>query len=150
MPTRRSRKPPKNGRVKAKTKRSAKPPERGARDEKGRFGEGNKAAVGFGRPKKDWDIETEAINWSVPIVARFGMMGATARSPQDVAAGKAVLAYAHGMPRQRTELTGKDGKDLIPSRDDAIEALRAAVPAASTTAAPPAAATTADSKPDGE
>jgi hypothetical protein len=144
-PTRRSRKPPENGRRKPKTKAkpapkaapAAAPAKAEGRDDKGRFSEGNRAAVGYGRPKKDWDIETEAINWSVPIVTRFGMMGATARSPQDVAAGKAVLAYAHGMPRQRTELTGKDGKDLIPSRDDAIEALRAAVPGA--TIPPPAA-----------
>lgn len=133
-PTRRTRKPPKSGRRKRKTTAKSSAGRGEGRDDKGRFSEGNRAGVGYGRPKKDWDIETEAINWSIPIMMRFGMMGATARSPQDVAAGKAVLAYAHGMPRQRTELTGKDGKDLIPSRDDAIEALRAAVPGA--TAAP--------------
>lgn len=54
-----------------------------------------------------------------------------------VAAARGVIEHAAGRPMQRTELTGKDGKDLIPAtKDQAIEALRAVMPKI---AAPPAA-----------
>jgi len=39
-------------------------------------------------------------------------MGARAETAAEVMAGKIVIEYGHDKPRQRTELTGKDGAPL--------------------------------------
>lgn len=75
----------------------------------GRFERGNQAARGKGRPKKDFDLETEAQVLSPPILRRFAAMGARGVFPHDVAAGRVVLAYAYGNPRERKEVSGPNG-----------------------------------------
>lgn len=75
----------------------------------GRFQKGNQASKGKGRPRKDFDLETVARELSEPILRRFAEMGEGARSPQAVAAGKVVLAYGWGNPRERKEHSGPDG-----------------------------------------
>lgn len=85
------------------------PAERAARDAKGRFGKGNQAAVGFGRPKKDFDIETACMAWTPDIVEHFGYQGTIAQTGAQVEMGKAVLAYHLGKPRVRIEHSGPGG-----------------------------------------
>lgn len=75
----------------------------------GRFQKGNQASKGKGRPKKDFDLETVARDLSEPILRRFAEMGEYARTPQAVAAGKVVLAYGWGNPRERKEHSGPGG-----------------------------------------
>lgn len=84
------------------------------------FAPGNQAGKGHGRPKKDWDIETEAKALTPAILARFAVMGANARSPHDVAAGKVVIAYAEGLPKARTEHSGPGGKPISVRTDEGM------------------------------
>lgn len=52
------------------------------------------------------------------------------RGLAQVRAAEIIIERAYGKPPTRIEATGKDGKDLIPSRDEAINALKAVVPLA--------------------
>jgi hypothetical protein len=76
------------------------------------FEPGNQAAVGYGRPKKDFDIETRCKELSQDIIEHYATMGKTATTGPEVEAGKVVLAYAHGKPRVRLEHSGPGGGPL--------------------------------------
>lgn len=107
------------------------------------FEAGNKAAVGHGRPKISPNYR-KAIKELEPMALQaLGEILDESDHPQRAAVAQYVVNRRRGRPLDRSEITGKNGKDLIPTRDDAIEALKAVVPRAAVTAAlaPTAAAT---------
>lgn len=65
-----------------------------------------------GRPKKEFDLVTRCRELTGPIIEHYGRVAARAKSGWQVMAGKVVIEYGHDKPRQRTELTGKDGAPL--------------------------------------
>lgn len=65
-----------------------------------------------GRPKKDFDLVTRCRELTPDIIERYGMLGARAKTAGEVLAGRIVLEYGNDKPRQRTEITGKDGAPL--------------------------------------
>jgi len=76
-----------------------------------------------GRPKKDFDLVTRCKELTPAIIERYAIMGATATTAAEVSAGKVVIAYAEGLPRQRTEITGLDGEPLKITYDHVREKL---------------------------
>lgn len=56
---------------------------------------------------------------------RLKIIAMTARPMDALKAIELSYAYGRGRPKVTTEVTGPDGAPLIPSRDDAIHALRA-------------------------
>lgn len=73
------------------------------------FEPGNQAAVGHGRPKKDWDIVTRCQDLSADIIEHYGLRGARAETGAEVEMGKVVVAYGFGKPHARHEHTGVGG-----------------------------------------
>jgi hypothetical protein len=127
----------------------------------GRFGNGNQAARGHGRPPKPRELVMKAREMSMGILIHFGMMGMKAKTGAEVQAGKIVLQYGLGMPKQSVELSGPDGDPLVPTMNDALEKLRGIVKQAEGPASQPegalaaaaaaaAAALAAQSTEDGE
>jgi hypothetical protein len=75
------------------------------------FPPGNRANPS-GRPKKDFDLVTRCRELTPDIIERYGKLGKGAKSAAEVQAGKVVIEYGYDKPKQRTELTGKDGAPI--------------------------------------
>jgi len=73
------------------------------------FTPGNQAAVGHGRPKKDFDLVTRCQELTPDIIEHYGARGAVAETGADVEMGKVVVAYGHGRPKATHEHTGPGG-----------------------------------------
>lgn len=73
------------------------------------FEPGNQAAVGHGRPKKDFDLVTRCQDLSEDIIEHYGLRGARAETGAEVEMGKVVVAYGYGKPRARHEHSGPGG-----------------------------------------
>lgn len=79
-------------------------------------GRGGKKGRSGRKPKFDEEELLDLLSSAWPKEARLEAMKAMAMraSRGDLEAFKVLMAYSYGKPKERHEITGEDGKDLIP------------------------------------
>jgi hypothetical protein len=120
------------------------------RRENGRFGEGNQAAKGHGRPALSEDYKRAIRQLEPKALRALDEILADEKHPQRRKAAEYVIDRRRGRPRVRAEITGAKGQPLVPPVESAVlQALRKLIPpgaAAATDPPPPA----DPPKPEGE
>ena len=86
-------------------------------------GKGGKKGRSGRKPKFDEEELTAILNAAWPKKARIEAFGKVAERARrgDLEALKFLSAYGYGKPRERHEITGKDGKDLVPVLNITLE-----------------------------
>jgi hypothetical protein len=65
-----------------------------------------------GRPKKNKDLVTRCQDLTEKVLDNLEEIVEQGKPLERIKAGEIILAYGHGKPTQRTELTGQNGDEL--------------------------------------
>ena len=120
------------------------------RDENGRFGEGNQAAKGHGRPPISAEYKAAIRQLEPKALRALDEILEDPKHPQRRKAAEYVIDRRRGRPRVRAEVTGAKGGPLVqPVTSAALEALRRLTAAPTTPAQEAAPPAPEPPKPDG-